>query len=356
VRNHRIAVLATPVLTLLAALVALPLLAVGGDLAAASPPLPVSGIPTRALAAYRQAAELAGCPGLRWELLAGIGWIESGHGSTAGASLNPETGEVTPWIFGPPLDGRAGGRAISIATWSGWWGLTGAWQRAVGPMQFLPATFTAWAVDGDLDGVVNPHDIDDAAVTAAHYLCGPSHRIDDERAAVLRYNHSAAYAERVLAYVEGLALSASASIVCPVAGPTSFIDTWLAPRPGGRQHLGVDMFARAGTPVVAPATGLLESADNSVGGLAFRVWGDDGTYYYGAHLSSHATAIGRVPAGAIVGYVGNTGDARTTAPHLHFEIHPGRARGEPPSPVNPTPAVGLACAQNRIGASFGGAD
>lgn len=58
-----------------------------------------------------------------------------------------------------------------------------------GPMQFLPATFTAWAVDADGDGMANPHDLDGATGSAAHYLCGPSGRIDDERSALRRRDH-----------------------------------------------------------------------------------------------------------------------------------------------------------------------
>jgi hypothetical protein len=354
-KRRRLAVLLVGPAVLAASLISLPLLAVGGDPAAAMPPIAVAGIPARALAAYQRAAGGSGCPGLRWEVLAGVGWMESRHGG-GGTLLDAMSGEVKPWMFGPVLDGRSGTRAIPIGHWAGWWGLDGAWQRAVGPMQFLPATFTAWAVDGDEDGRTNPHDLDDAAPTAARLLCGPSRRIDDERAALLRYNASDSYVADVIAYADALGSTTGSAITCPVAGRTSFTDTWHAPRPDGRVHLGVDMFARAGTPVVAPTAGIAEAADNDVGGLSFRLWGDDGSYYYGAHLASHAAASGRVTAGTILGYVGNTGNARTTPAHLHFEIHPGRGRGDPPSAVNPTPAVALACAANRIGPSFGGGE
>ena len=69
-------------------------------------------------------------------------------------------------------------------------------------MQLLPPTFDAWAVDGDGDGRLDPHDIDDAVATAAAYLCGPAGRIDDERAALRRYNNSNAYVDEVLAWAE----------------------------------------------------------------------------------------------------------------------------------------------------------
>ena len=354
-KRQRLAMLLVAPALLAAGLICLPLLAVGGDPAAATPPIAISGIPTRALAAYQHAAASAGCPGLRWEVLAGVGWEESRHGH-GGTLIDATSGEVKPWMFGPVLDGRAGTRAIPMGHWAGWWGLEGAWQRAVGPMQFLPTTFTAWAVDGDDDTSANPHDLDDAVATAAHYLCGASGRIDDERSALLRYNASTSYVANVLAYADSLASTTAGAITCPVAGSTSFTDTWHAPRPGGRLHLGVDMFARPGTPVVAPTAGIAEPADNDVGGLSFRLWGDDGSYYYGAHLASHAGVSGRVTAGTVVGYVGNTGNARGTPAHLHFEIHPGRGRGDPASAVNPTPAVALACAGSRIGPSFSGGD
>jgi membrane-bound lytic murein transglycosylase B len=78
------------------------------------------------------------CPGLDWTLLAAIGAVETNHGRHAGASLDPTTGEARPWIFGPRLDGAHGTAAIPIGNRAGWWGLTGPWQQAVGPMQFLP--------------------------------------------------------------------------------------------------------------------------------------------------------------------------------------------------------------------------
>lgn len=343
--------LAGPLLALLG-LLTVPLMGASGG--GALPPTVIAGIDPRALTAY-QAAD-GWCDGLRWQLLAGIGHIESGHGTTGGA-IDPGNGEATPWIFGPPLDGSAGVRAMPIGDWLDWWGLTGPWQQAVGPMQGLPGTFTAWQIDGDDDGIFNPHDIDDAVPTAANHLCGgPDGKIDDERTALLRYNRSGTYATKVLAYAESLAAAAVpvGGMVCPVTGPVSFIDTWGAPRSGGRQHKGVDMFGAAGTPVVAPVAGLAEQTTNELGGLAFRLWGDDGNFYYGAHLSAFAPTRGQVTAGTILGYVGTSGNARGTPPHLHFEIHPERRRGDPANAQNPTPAVAAACSTNRLGIGLTG--
>ncbi len=107
---------------------------------------------------------------------------------------------------------------------------------------------------------------------------------------------------------------------CPVAGTTSFVDSFGWPRPGGRTHQGIDMIAAYGTPVVAVAPGTARTAANTLGGNAVVLQHDSGgdwTYY--AHLSSYGS-MGHVSAGTVIGYVGSTGD--TNVNHLHFEYHP----------------------------------
>lgn len=341
------------------AVTGIPLLAVGGGPGTLSStvPVPIVGIDPRVLEAYRAADQW--CDGLRWELLAAIGWVESRHGSDGGATVDAGTGQVAPPILGPPLDGSQG-TPHPAGQWAGQWGIEGPWLQAVGPMQFLPVTFAGWAIDGDNDGTTNPHDVDDAVPSAANYLCGGHDgEITDERAALRRYNNDDAYITDVLEYADSLArgvVLVGGSWLCPVGGPTSFTDTWLAPRSGGRQHRGVDMFAAAGTPVVAPVAGVVEHFNDSLGGLSFRLWGDDGNYYFGTHLSGYGPTTGHVTAGMIVGYVGSTGNAAGTGAHLHFEIHPARQRGDGPSAVNPTPTVAVHCAPNRQGYGLAAGD
>lgn len=128
--------------------------------------------------------------------------------------------------------------------------------------------------------------------------------------------------------------------ICPFTpGRTSFIDSWGFPRSGGRTHKGVDMFAARGEPMYAVQSGVASSSSNSLGGITVHLRADTGHTYYYAHLDSRAfSGTVRVDQGDVIGYNGNTGNARTTSPHLHFEIRPGGG-----APVNPYPTVRAAC-------------
>jgi peptidoglycan LD-endopeptidase LytH len=110
--------------------------------------------------------------------------------------------------------------------------------------------------------------------------------------------------------------------ICPVQGPHAFSNDYGAPRGGGSSHMGNDILAAKGTPVVANVGGVVTQRNGAVSGLAYFLAGDDGNRYFGAHLDSFG-ASGRVAAGTVIGTVGNTGDAAGGPPHLHFEIHPG---------------------------------
>lgn len=160
----------------------------------------VTGIPERALLAYA-AADLAldqeapGCY-FGWNTVAAIGSIESRHGSFGGATLGSD-GVARPSIIGVALTGSGvaritdsdGGRLDGDSTF----------DRAVGPLQFIPTTWARWASDGNGDGVRNPQQIDDAALAAARYLCAANRMDTPEgwRRAVLAYNNSDAYVTSV---------------------------------------------------------------------------------------------------------------------------------------------------------------
>ena len=129
---------------------------------------------------------------------------------------------------------------------------------------------------------------------------------------------------------------------CPVGDPVFFRDTWGAPRSGGRAHKGVDMMAPHGTPVYAITTGRVTRMNNSgLGGISLYLYGDDGNEYFYTHLQGYADGVGvgsRVDAGDLVAYNGSTGNADASAPHVHFEVHPGGG-----GPVNPYPYAAAAC-------------
>jgi murein DD-endopeptidase MepM/ murein hydrolase activator NlpD len=130
--------------------------------------------------------------------------------------------------------------------------------------------------------------------------------------------------------------NAGGGMVCPVAGPRAFADTWGAARSGGRSHEGVDMMSPGGTPLVAVEAGSANFSTNRLGGNAIWLTGASGTKYYYAHLSSWEGSSRSVSQGEVIGYVGATGN--TTANHLHFEVHPGGGRA-----VNPYPYVRRVC-------------
>jgi peptidoglycan LD-endopeptidase LytH len=134
----------------------------------------------------------------------------------------------------------------------------------------------------------------------------------------------------------------SGSMVCPVNGAVSFTDTWGAPRSGGRTHKGVDMLAARGTPLVAIESGTIKRMGNGgLGGITVYITGNSGDLYYYAHLDGWAAGLTTgqsVTVGDLIGYVGNSGNARYTVTHLHFEYHPGGG-----SAVNPTPLVSSLC-------------
>ncbi len=178
-------------------------------------------IPAIALSAYRNAeATMAraqpGC-GISWNLLAGIGRIESGHANN-GATDSRGTA-VSP-IYGPALDGTLPGNEVIVSA-SQLGRVT--YARAMGPMQFLPGTWSRFASDGDGDGKADPQNVYDATLSAARYLCSGGLNLRDQSqvlTAILRYNNSMAYARNVLGWAASYATGVAPVNLPPITGPT----------------------------------------------------------------------------------------------------------------------------------------
>jgi murein DD-endopeptidase MepM/ murein hydrolase activator NlpD len=136
----------------------------------------------------------------------------------------------------------------------------------------------------------------------------------------------------------GGSVSASGK-ACILERPYSYIDSWGAARSGGRRHQGTDVMAPHGARVFAFVNGVVSRESSSTnGGIQLYLQGDNGVEYFYAHLSGYAVSTGtRVRAGQLVAYNGQTGNARYTAPHTHFEVHIGG------SPVNPYPHLKPVC-------------
>jgi membrane-bound lytic murein transglycosylase B len=198
--------------------VAVPLVAENGHRLQPSLPVPLAvpsgrsgsagisgplGIPASMLKAYKNAAEILakehpGCH-LDWALIASIGRIESNH--ARGGYVNAAGDTLEP-ILGPVLDG-AGPFAAIPDTDSGKYDGDTLWDRAVGPMQFIPSTWRGYASDGNGDGVSNPNNIYDEALATARYLCSGGLDLSTDarqRIAVGRYNNSRSYVDSVTAW------------------------------------------------------------------------------------------------------------------------------------------------------------
>jgi membrane-bound lytic murein transglycosylase B len=187
------------------------------------------GIPTMALTAYRNAERMMagaapGC-GISWNLLAGIGRIESMHAN--GGATDTHGTAVRP-IYGPTLDGTLPGNEVIVQS-----SANGriSYARAMGPMQFLPGTWARYASDGDGDGVADPQNLYDSTLAAARYLCSGGLNLRDQSqvlAAILRYNNSMPYAQNVLGWAAAYATGVVPDDLPPLVG---------APPPLGDLHL-----------------------------------------------------------------------------------------------------------------------
>lgn len=294
------------------------------------------GIPPVALDAYVKAVAWPdACPGARWQIIAAVNVIESGHG-THGSSRpvevdDPARGLKRGDVY-PPIVNEIG---------------------AVGPGQFMPYSWPSYRKDGNGDGVEDPQNLYDAARATLHHLCSSAGGNLLTEAAIYRgmagyYGGDVdGYPSRGAHYLaEYDAGSAQPELPSqpfapyawrqPCEGPvTSGFGPRVAPIPGASTfHRGVDMGCPYGTPVVAARAGVvIAAADWGNAGLAVEVdhGGGESTRYF--HLSAFAVREGQqVAAGQPVGEVGTTGNS--SGPHLHFETWRG---GEAVDPLGVLP-------------------
>jgi hypothetical protein len=275
------------------------------------------GIPAAALAAYQRAEQVINSAddscNLSWQLLAAIGRVESDHGRFGGNVLG-EGGRSRPGIYGIPLDGSDGTARIED-TDAGDLDDDAVWDRAVGPMQFIPSTWSVVGVDGDGDGVRDPQDIDDAALAGAVYLCSGDEDLSTyggQKAAVYRYNHSQDYVNLVVAimnaYLEGDFTSVPTGVAASTIFTPSYTDAVVGPGTTGARPAGsADRDARTGSSPTGSG-----DPGGSTGGTAPACDrdGDDGD-----------------------GGAGGAGDGGTTAPSVPDEEE---ATGDPAETVDKT--------------------
>lgn len=203
-----------------------------------------AGIPAAALAAYQRAETVINSAdkscNLTWQLVAAIGRVESNHGRYGGNVLDAD-GIATPGIYGLPLNGQKGTTAISD-TDGGQLDKDSRWDRAVGPMQFIPSTWSVVGVDADGDAQRNPQDIDDAALATAVYLCSGEDDLSTttgQEKAVYRYNHSWSYVDLVLSIMDAYASGDYTAIPTSVSAASALApDPKYTPAPIGGQGGG----------------------------------------------------------------------------------------------------------------------
>ena len=178
-------------------------------------------IPAIALKAYRNAERMMSLAqpscGISWNLLAGIGRIESLHANNGATDAR---GTAVRPIYGPTLDGSLPGNEIIVSSMAPNGRPT--YARAMGPMQFLPGTWARYASDGDGDGKADPQNVFDASLAAARYLCSGGLNLRDSSqvlSSILRYNNSMPYARNVMGWAAAYATGVVPVDLPPITGP-----------------------------------------------------------------------------------------------------------------------------------------
>ena len=277
-------------------------------------------VPLAALEAYKRAERsvASSSPGchLSWTLLAAIGTVESDNGQYGGAVILTN-GDTSPSILGPVLNGTGNVGAIRD-TDGGRYDGDSVWDRAVGPMQFIPGTWAAYGADGNGDGVRDPNNIADAALGAANYLCagGGDLRVQSQlRAAVMRYNYSVAYVNLVLSLARAYASGAATVIPNALHATTT---RQAAPSDHGRDRAPV---------VPTKPGGERQQMHRGSGGQGDHGSGDHG---------HHGTGGGGGGTGG--GGGGGGGGETGKTPSVHSPVHQpptGTPPGTKPTPTGP---------------------
>ncbi len=308
-----------------------------------------SDIPLTALLAYQRAADILAevrptCE-LPWTLLAAIGRVESNHGRYAGATLNTD-GVSTPQVVGVALNGDGpvakipdtdGGRLDQDPTW----------DRAVGPMQFIPSTWEMVGVDGDGDGVRSIHDIDDAALAAGVYLCAGSDNLREDaamEAALFRYNDSDSYVALVMAYEEayrtgdfsietpgGSVTAAAAVLAGPTLGATPLPKS-ARPSEKLRARIAADVREAVAAATKAGATTPGISASPTPGTPSASATPSEARSGESSAASSASGAGSSTPSPSDNGTNEQSGSTTPTAPETS-----GGSSDPPPGPTSPPP-------------------
>jgi murein DD-endopeptidase MepM/ murein hydrolase activator NlpD len=297
-----------------------------------------TGIPPIVFAAYLAAETNAhtidsGCE-VHWPFVAGIWKVESGHATSGGATID-ETGQVTPPIYGVVLDGSTPGTAAIADTDDGVLDGNNVWDRAVGPAQFLPASWRSHGQDGNSDGVADPQNVYDAALSTVAYLCQrtPGNYQDPAHLAraIRGYNNSAEYIENVTGWINhyrafaitgGGVVTADGQYGFPLPHESVTLEEL---RRSHHDYPASDLMVPEGTPIYAAHPGtianLYQPCPDCKCGYGVTVTGLDEhryTYCHGQTLASQLEVGVDVVVGQMLMLSGNTGNS--TAPHLHFQI------------------------------------
>lgn len=251
---------------------------------------------------------------------------ERSVGSSSGAELVGQRHTVQPGDTVAGIAGRYGIAADDFARWNGL--VDGTLYATTKLLLYDPGSLpgASSASSGPQTHTVQPGE--SLGRVASRY--GSSARAVAEASGITNVNRIVVGQELTIPGGGG-----GSSARCPVPG-SSFFNDWGFPRSGGRSHSGIDLFAAAGTPVYAPVSGTVDIAEGTVGGKQFRLTEPDGTLWFGSHMADFGNT-GQVAAGDVIGYVGDSGNARGARPHLHFEVHPGSEA------VNPYPLLRSTC-------------